>query len=57
MVGLLSLESCCSRPKMRNSVLEGLRKRKFEDVGCVSYSVSKVSDVMIEIHSENDKKS
>jgi len=23
MVGLLSLESCCGRPKMRNSVLEG----------------------------------
>jgi len=31
MVGLLSLESCCSRPKMRNSVLEGLRDRKLED--------------------------
>jgi len=32
MVGLLSLESCCGRPKMRNSVLEGLRERKFEDI-------------------------
>jgi len=32
MVGLLSLESCCGRPKMRNSVLEGLRDRKFYDI-------------------------
>jgi len=31
MVGLLSLESC-GRPKMRNSVLEGLRDRKLEDI-------------------------
>jgi len=32
MVGLLSLESCCGRPKMRNSVLEGLRDRTLEDI-------------------------
>jgi len=32
MVGLLSLESCCGRLKMRNSVLEGLRDRKLYDV-------------------------
>jgi len=34
MVGLLSLESCCGRPKIRNSVLEGLklRDRKLEDI-------------------------
>jgi len=31
MVGLLSPESCCGKPKMRNSVLEGLRDRKLED--------------------------
>jgi len=27
-----SLESCFGRPKMRNSVLEGLRERKLEDI-------------------------
>jgi len=32
MVGLLSSESCCGRPKMRNSVLEGLRDKKLEDI-------------------------
>jgi len=32
MVGLLSLESCCGRPKIRNSVLEGLRHRKLDDI-------------------------
>jgi len=32
MVGLLSLESYCGRSKMRNSVLEGLRDRKLEDL-------------------------
>jgi len=32
MVGLLSLEICCGRPKMRNSVLEGLRDRKLDDI-------------------------
>jgi len=32
MNGLLSLESCCGRPKMSNSVLEGLRDRKLEDI-------------------------
>jgi len=49
MVGLLSLDSCCGRPKMRNSVLEGLRDRKLDDihaVGHISYSIFKVSDVM-----------
>jgi len=30
MVGLLSLESCCGRLKMRNSVLEGLKDRKLD---------------------------
>ena len=32
IVGELSLESCCGRPMMRNSVLEGLRVRKFADI-------------------------
>jgi len=32
MVGLLSLESCCGRPKMRNSVLERFRDRKLDDI-------------------------
>jgi len=32
LVGLLSLESCCGRPKMRNSVLKGLRDRKLDDI-------------------------
>jgi len=32
MVGLLSLESFCRRPEMRNSVIEGLRDRKLEDI-------------------------
>jgi len=54
MVGLLSLESCCGRPKTRNSVLEGLRDRKLEEM-CSwirhSYSVFKVSVVMREIQS------
>jgi len=32
MVGLLSLESYFGRPKMRNSVLAGLRDRKLADI-------------------------
>jgi len=32
MVELLGLESCCGRPKMRNSVLERLRDRKLDDI-------------------------
>jgi len=45
MVGLLSLESCCGRPKTRYSVLEGLRDRKLEDMSSwIRYSyVFKVS--------------
>jgi len=31
IVRLLSLESCCGRPKMINLVLEGLRERKSDD--------------------------
>jgi len=31
MLGLLSLESCCGRPKIRNSVLEGLGDWILED--------------------------
>jgi len=46
MVGLLSLESCCGRPKMRNSVLAGLRDRKLDDIQLVNYSIFKVSDVI-----------
>jgi len=52
MAGLLSVKSCCGRPKMRNSVSEGLRDRKLADthpVGYVIYSVFMVSDVMREI--------
>jgi len=44
-VGLLSLESCCGRSKMRNSVSEGLRQEiGWHAVGYVSYSIFKVSD-------------
>jgi hypothetical protein len=32
MVGLLSLESCCGSPMIRNSVLDGLRDRKLDDI-------------------------
>jgi len=32
MVELLSLESYCGRPKVRNLVLEGLRERRLEDI-------------------------
>jgi len=32
MVGILSIEGCCGRPKMRNSVLEGFKDRKLEDI-------------------------
>jgi len=32
MEGLSSLESCCGRPNMRNSVLVGLRDTKLEDI-------------------------
>jgi len=49
MVGLLSLEICCGRPKMRNSVSEGLRKRKLGYIQLDGYSVLKVSDAMREI--------
>jgi len=36
MVGLLSLESCCGRPKTRNLVLGGLRQEiGRHPVGCV----------------------
>jgi len=53
MVGLLSFESYCGRPKMRNSVLEGYRIQEIgrHPVVYVSYSVFKVSDVMREIQS------
>jgi len=36
MVGLLSLESCFGRPKMRNSILEGFRDRKLDDINSTS---------------------
>ena len=32
LVGLLSFESCCGRPMIRNSVLEGFREKKLDDV-------------------------
>jgi len=52
MVGLLSLKNCCSKQKMRNSVLEGLRDMKLEDIQLDTLlSVFKVSDVMREIQS------
>jgi len=31
-IGLWNLKSCCGRPKIRNSVLEGLRERKLGDI-------------------------
>jgi len=48
MVGLLSLESCCGRPKMRNSVLEELRDRKLKDIqlDTLVYGFYKEIDVM-----------
>jgi len=52
MVGLLSLESCYGRPKMRNSVLERLRDRKLVDIQSdTGYSIFLMSDVMREIQS------
>jgi len=42
MVGLLSLESCCGWPKMRNLVLEGLRDRKLEDRLQSTYRLSEL---------------
>jgi len=48
MVGLLSSETCCGRPNMRNSVLEGLRDRKLDDIqlDCTiaSHSVPQVAE-------------
>jgi len=32
MAGLLTSESCCDRPKIRNTVLEGLRDIQLEDI-------------------------
>jgi len=40
MVGLLSLDSCCGRPKMRNSVLEGLKDGKLEDIQLVTLAIA-----------------
>jgi len=40
MVGLLSFESCCGRPKMRNSVLERLQDRKLNDMITCSVPLS-----------------
>jgi len=52
-IRLLSLESCCGRPKMRNSVLEGLRDGKLEDIQLAN-SIFNVIDVL---RDENDKRS
>jgi len=59
MVGLLSLESCCGRPKMRNSVLEGLRDRKLDDIQLATLVIVFSRRVMLREKSraENDKKS
>jgi len=43
---IIELRSCCGRPKMKNSVLEGLTDRKLDDIQLDTYSVFKVSDVM-----------
>jgi len=43
MVGLLSLGSCSGRPKMRNSVIEGLRDRKLDDTNLHPYFWSKTT--------------
>jgi len=53
MVGLLSLESCCGRSKMRNSVFRRIRRQEIGlyPIGYVSYNIFKVSDVMREIQS------
>jgi len=53
MVGFLSLESLCGRPKMRNSVFGKINMDEVgrHPVGYVSYIVFKVSDVMREIQS------
>jgi len=39
MVGLLSLESCCGRPKIRNSILEGIIERKLDDLQLDSLAI------------------
>jgi len=59
MVGLLSLESCCGKPKMRNSVLEGLRARKLDDSQLDTLNIVFLRGVMFWDQStdENDRKS
>jgi len=59
MVELLSLESCCARPKMRNSVLEGLRDRKLEDIqlDTLVIVISKLLMLREKSRAENDKRS
>jgi len=54
--GLLSLESCCGRPKMRNSVLEELRDIGRHPVGYVSYSVSRWVMLREKSRAENYKR-
>jgi len=49
MVGLLSLESCCGKPKMRNSRRTKRQEMGRHPIGYVSYSVFKLSDVMRKI--------
>jgi len=46
MVVSMSLDCCCGRPKMINSVSEGLEEVGRHPVGYISYSVFKISDVM-----------
>jgi len=55
MVGLLSLESCCGRPKIRNAVLEGLRHRKLQ-VDYDGYD-PRVRDLHCEGQAKNSKAS
>jgi len=49
MVGLLSLESYCGRPKMRNSVLEELRDRKLEDIPIFNSIVQQATYILYSI--------
>jgi len=59
MLRLPSLESCCGRPKMRNSVLEGLRDRKLGNILLATLVIVCSRWVMLweKSRAENDKRS
>jgi len=59
MIGILSLESCCGRPKMRNAVFERLRDRKLDDIQLDTLVIVFSRWVMLweKSRAENDKRS